>query len=465
MNNIRALIILVSIYALTSCSDDDQTPAEPWSVNITSVTDSSATLSWAAKLDTSNSANFYQLWLNKILVFDSIKTNKFAITKLKHSIKYNVVLKAISNKNNILESYTSFETAKNYPPSDFSISLDSLSSTQVILTRGTPRDPERKKITYELTLNGTSIEINQQSTRIVIKGLQSGQTSKIKLIAKDNVNNATSKETTILVPPASNALLFRHRINNRECTVYLPSQYSKNSKTAMIIYFHGATGYGWNDAQSRGWREVAERENIIIAYPQALGEPTGWGVESRYPTDDLPYATQLISDLLNTYAVDPKRVYACGMSSGGFMTNYVGLFLSDKLAAIAPVAGLPTTYNFNHRTIKTALPLLHIHCTKDDIVKYASTDGTCLTVEESIAFWVSNNQCSTTPIVTKLPDINKTDNSTTTLYEYPNPTNGAKVMLYKINGGGHWWPGEKYGETDFVAEDVIWNFFKNFSKP
>ena len=78
---------------------------------------------------------------------------------------------------------------------------------------------------------------------------------------------------------------------------------------------------------------------------------------------------------------------------------------------------------------------------------------------------MQRSQCTETPIITRLPDINKTDNSTTTLYEYPNPTNGAKVMLYKINGGGHWWPGEKYGETDFVAEDVIWDFFKNITKP
>ncbi len=237
----------------------------------------------------------------------------------------------------------------------------------------------------------------------------------------------------------------------------------------MIIYFHGAGGYGWDDAQKRRFREIAERETIIIAYPQATtydqpGIPS-WCVESRFPTDDLPFATQLIDNLTNSYSVNPKRIYACGMSSGGFMTNYVGLSLSDKLAAIAPVAGLPTTYNFYQRTIKTPLPILHIHSTKDEIVKYASTDGTCLTVEQSIAFWVKNNQCTETPIITQLPDINKTDNSTTTLYEYPNPTNGAKVMLYKINGGGHWWPGEKYGETDFVAEDVIWDFFKNITKP
>lgn len=465
MKTLTTTLIIITFALLISCSSEEETPIESWNLNISSVTDSSAALSWTAKIDTTNAAEYYQLWLNNILKIDSIKTNNITISSLKHSTRYIVVLKAISNKSTVLESSAFFTTLINYPPTDFSISLDSLSNTQVILTRGTPRDPERKKITYELTLNGTPIEINQQSTRLVINGLESGKTAKIKLIAKDNVNNIISKETTILVPPASNALLFRHRINNRECTVYLPSRYSKNIKTAMIIYFHGATGYGWNDAQSRGWREVAERENIIIAYPQALGEPTGWGVESRYPTDDLPYATQLISDLLNTYAVDPKRVYACGMSSGGFMTNYVGLFLTDKLAAIAPVAGLPTTYNFNHRTIKTPLPILHIHSTKDEIVKYASTDGTCLTVEQSIAFWVKNNQCAETPIITQLPDINKTDNSTTTLYEYPNPSNGAKVLLYKINGGGHWWPGEKYGETDFVAEDVIWAFFKNITKP
>lgn len=467
MKNIIYLPLLACIFLLANCKKDSASPANDWSINVSSITDSSAEVSWNAKLDTSVVGNFYQLWINSTLKYDSITSNKCTISKLKNNTRYQIALKAISNNSIKFDNSVYFQTIINYPPTPFTISLDSLTYTSVAVDRTVTIDPEHRKLTYEIRLNNVIISTDQTASHLIINGLQPNQTNTIEISAYDDAKNSVSAKATVFAPPTAKCLLFRHYLNKRECTVYMPSGYSKDNKTAMVIYFHGATGYGWDDAQSRRWREVAEKENIIIAYPQANkpdGIMTGWGVEDLYQSDDLPFARQLIDNLLSTYAIDPKRVYACGMSSGGFMTYYIGMYLTDKLAAIAPVAGLPTRYNFSKRTMSSPLPLLNIHSTKDEIVKYSGGVG-CLYVEEAIDFWVKNNKCTETPIVTQLPDINTSDYSTTTLYEYPNPTNGAKVLFYKINGGGHWWPGEKYGETDFVAEDVIWNFFKDIRKP
>ena len=47
----------------------------------------------------------------------------------------------------------------------------------------------------------------------------------------------------------------------------------------------------------------------------------------------------LIDYMVNNYSVDKQRIYACGLSNGGFMSYYLACNLPNKIAAIASVAG------------------------------------------------------------------------------------------------------------------------------
>lgn len=87
-------------------------------------------------------------------------------------------------------------------------------------------------------------------------------------------------------------------------------------------------------------------------------------------------------------------------------------------------------------------------------------------------FWALKNGCYTVPISQNLPNTNLTDNSTITKFEYNNCNCGVQTILYRVNGGGHTWPGVENlfyeliaGETneDIHASAAIWNFFKNKS--
>ena len=49
---------------------------------------------------------------------------------------------------------------------------------------------------------------------------------------------------------------------------------------------------------------------------------------------------------------------------------------------------------------------------------------------------------------------------------------GTEVILYRIEGGGHTWPGRPWtlswlGKTtrDIVANDLIWDFFEKHPRP
>lgn len=55
--------------------------------------------------------------------------------------------------------------------------------------------------------------------------------------------------------------------------------------------------------------------------------------------DAVGFINTLIDKLIETYPIDPKPIYVTGMSNGGMMTHRLGIELSNRFAAIAPVVG------------------------------------------------------------------------------------------------------------------------------
>ena len=81
---------------------------------------------------------------------------------------------------------------------------------------------------------------------------------------------------------------------------------------------------------------------------------------------------------------------------------------------------------------------------------------------------VTKNNCTTTPIITAIPDVVANDSCTVDAFEYKNGKNGSEVLLYRVNNGGHTWPGAisvpRLGNTnrDIGASALIGNFFRKF---
>ena len=64
---------------------------------------------------------------------------------------------------------------------------------------------------------------------------------------------------------------------------------------------------------------------------------------SGNPVDDVGFIEALIDELANSYAINLDRVYATGMSNGGFMSFLLACQLSEKIAAVASVTGSMTS--------------------------------------------------------------------------------------------------------------------------
>jgi polyhydroxybutyrate depolymerase len=154
--------------------------------------------------------------------------------------------------------------------------------------------------------------------------------------------------------------------------------------------------------------------------------------------------------------------------------------LSEKIAAIAPVAG-----NIPENLLMACSPsrpvsVLAINNVNDPLVPFVGGEvtgpfgmkklGKVLSASESVKLWVKHNKCSPAPVLTYEPDIDPHDGTRIKKETYSNGESNSEVVLYIIEGGGHTWPGgQQYlseriiGKTsrDMNADEVIWDFFKN----
>ena len=134
------------------------------------------------------------------------------------------------------------------------------------------------------------------------------------------------------------------------------------------------------------------------------------------------------------------RIYCTGFSNGAAMTYRLAAELTHRLAAIAPIAGNLLEIAFTWNPIHP-IPVLEMHGTADATVPYYDGPDELWSVEESLNFWIQNNNCSLPADTILLPDINTGDNSTVEKISWTNCSDNSSVIHYKIINGGHTWPG------------------------
>ncbi|MFX1535611.1 MAG: alpha/beta hydrolase family esterase, partial [Promethearchaeota archaeon] len=187
--------------------------------------------------------------------------------------------------------------------------------------------------------------------------------------------------------------------------------------------------------------------------------------------DDVSFIELLLDHLEEQYSIDPRKIYVTGFSNGGMLGYRLGAEFSDRFAAIGPVAatiGGKASVNSDVWVIPeplNALSVIAIHGKMDPKVPYEGGIGTIagtredLSVNESISFWVSHNNCSNAPA------IEMSDDGEVIKETYSGGINNTEVMLYSIVSGDHVWPGSSRDRIQALsAAEVIWDFFKTHPK-
>lgn len=258
----------------------------------------------------------------------------------------------------------------------------------------------------------------------------------------------------------------------RTYSVYVPAIYDSTQATPLVFNLHGYSLAGWMQELYGDFRSIADTANFIIVHPDgtrnAIDNQTFWNAGFMPASvDDVGFIEALIDSLSEKYTIDSNRIYSTGMSNGGYM-SYELACQSKRFAAIASVTGSMTKKTKNNCTPQRAVPVMQIHGTADSSVMYEGDSLiNSLHIDTIVRYWVANNICDTSPRVSIVPDIDRTDGANAVHYVYQNGTNGATVEFFKVFGGGHTWPGASYniGVTckDFSASEEIWRFFSQYT--
>lgn len=261
----------------------------------------------------------------------------------------------------------------------------------------------------------------------------------------------------------------------RSYLVHVPKEHDRKKPAPVVLALHGAGMNGSMMVWFSGLNKNSDKEGFVVVYPSGTGAGQfltwnaggfkGKAAEGR--PDDVGFIGRLLDDLGTVVQVDEKRVYACGMSNGGMMCYRLAAELSDRIAAIAPVAG---TLAIDESKPKRPVPVIHFHGSKDNIVPYAMPKGKSpfmklKGVDESVQTWVKLNGCDEKPetdVLSKDGDEMKVTRTT-----YGGGKDGAEVVLIVIDGGGHTWPGQQppvsfIGKSarNISANDLMWEFFQ-----
>lgn len=269
----------------------------------------------------------------------------------------------------------------------------------------------------------------------------------------------------------------------RNYLAHVPNSYDAVTPLPVLVVLHGGGGSAAFASQVYGWLELSEREGCLAVFPEATSEdptrpaavrenPRIWNDGSnrsavaRRNVDDIGYLAAVLDDLQASFAIDANRIFVTGFSNGASMAFRVGIELSDRVAAIAPVSG--------HLCLQNPQParplsMLYIIGLADPL--NPMDGGPTRTpwgatrqkppVMTSILTWVRLIEASQQHEVLRQADGVK-------LVRYGPGKSRCEVQLCTIEGQGHEWPGARRTLPSIIsgpqtnklnATQAVWDFF------
>ncbi len=258
--------------------------------------------------------------------------------------------------------------------------------------------------------------------------------------------------------------MVQHQGRARSFQVHLPSGWDGRSPRPVVLDFHGRNSTASQQTFLSGLDRLADREGFISVHPVGIGNTWNAGLccgeaQSR-GVDDVGFTAALLDTLQSSTCVDARRVYATGLSNGGFMAHRLACELSSRITAIAAVSGTNLTTPCSPGR---AVPVLHFHGTGDLIVPYQGFAGIA-SVRDTMAGWVRRDGCGTS----SQPTFSRGEVS---CEAWTGCRAGAQVQLCTIAQGGHQWPGGftipglGANTSAIDASAYSWAFFQRFALP
>jgi polyhydroxybutyrate depolymerase len=274
----------------------------------------------------------------------------------------------------------------------------------------------------------------------------------------------------------------------------IPSAMSSDVPAPLVVDLHGYLEGAELHQRVSALSVLGEREGFVTVTPQGQGDPVHWDTTLHSP--DVRFIDSILDEIEAHTCVDLDRVYATGYSNGAFLSSTLACVDANRFAAVAPVAGIRDVPGC---APSRPVPVIAFHGTEDEYVTYDGGLGTEAaklpsvdsktnpgatmaddptgsvvlpgsiddSVPDILHAWSKRNGCRGRQQATTVAD-------DVDLVSEKCPE-GREAELYRVDGGGHSWPGSFVGATlDVVtghtttsidATALMWKFFQDHPKP
>ena len=284
-------------------------------------------------------------------------------------------------------------------------------------------------------------------------------------------------EATPVVAPGTTDRTITSGGVERTYRLEVPASYDGTKPYAVVLGLHSLTvDYRIVPAMT-GFADMASTYDFIGVAPSGRldGSTPYWNAAPVPDNYDVAFLGELLDHLEATLCVDTGRVFSTGMSNGAQMSSLLACRMPERVAAVAPVAGV----EFLEPCDGAPVPVTAFHGSADPILPYAGGGLNATTIadvqfykgrlppelpaplgiDESMASWAAHNNCDPDALEERVsPEVRK---RTWTGCD-------AATELYIVDGGGHAWPGKPvpqfeavfgHGTTEIDATSLIFSFF------
>jgi polyhydroxybutyrate depolymerase len=265
---------------------------------------------------------------------------------------------------------------------------------------------------------------------------------------------------------------------DRTYLIHVPATLPKGS-VPLVVVLHGGGGSAAGAAKQTHFDVESDQGGFIVAYPDGTGRSGflmrradrqglyTWnagnccGYAEEHAVDDVGFIRALVMQLEKDYSIDPKRIYATGLSNGAMLSYRLACEASDLFAAVGTVSGgieVPDCKPSN------PVSVIHIHGSADENIPLDGGVGRKAwekenhkPIRDTIDFWTKQDGC---------PAAAESTQGELHVETHVGCKDGTAVVFYVIVGGGHAWPGGEQmaffldkPSTAMDATAEIWKFF------
>ena len=256
---------------------------------------------------------------------------------------------------------------------------------------------------------------------------------------------------------------------------------AKQVQSPLLVALHGAGGTGLGMAALTDLADRGPSAGFSVAFPDGKGGVWNDNREaprlaSRRGIDDVAFLRAVVDELANDQVARPDALFLTGISNGALLAEHLARQAALPIVGFAPVAGTGTVASRQAAPIpRQPTRVVAFAGTHDRLVPYeggpigplgqlvqrraaarrASPGRGLAAPAEAVANdWAAANRCNPEPIVERLSEAPGGLPVTKLRWHAPGRPD---VELYRVEGGGHTWP----GGAPYLPERIIGPVAKN----